>query len=187
MVSFIKKHKGNLFFLAVLALLFIPQTGTPIRVFVQRVFSFSPSEVATEDRTLLTNDHWQLTGLNVPGALLSDSEGSVLVINFWATWCPPCIAEMPSLQNLYDAYGDTVDFYFITSEEASVVKKFMDRKGYSFPVYLQQTEAPLAIRSNSLPTTYIISKEKEIVVHTTGAAVWDSEKTTQLLDRLLSE
>ncbi|WP_241780998.1 TlpA family protein disulfide reductase [Cochleicola gelatinilyticus] len=187
MISFLKKHKGNLFFLAILALLFIPQTGTPIRVFMQRLISFSPSEIATKERILLKDYNWKLAGLHTNAKNLATSEGKVVLINFWATWCPPCLAEMPSLQKLYNSYGDRVDFYFITNEEASVVTKFMEKQAYTFPVYLQQTQAPEAIRTNSLPTTYVLSKEKEIVINKTGAADWNSEKTNTLLDRLLSE
>ena len=185
MKKFIKENKGNLLFLAVLALLIIPQTRTPIQVFVQRLISFSPSETDAEERKQLTDYTWSLTSLENERIDFSDSEGKVVLLNFWATWCPPCIAEMPSLQNLYDEYGERVDFYLVTSEKPEIVERFMNKKGYTFPVYIQQTKAPKVLFSQSLPTTYLISKEGGIIIKETGAADWDSEKTKKIIDGLL--
>ncbi|RFN60206.1 TlpA family protein disulfide reductase [Marixanthomonas ophiurae] len=185
MKQFLKKNKGNILFLAVLALLIIPQTRTPIQVFVQRLISFSPSETDVEERKQLTDYNWNLTSLENNGVDFSESKGRVILINFWATWCPPCIAEMPSLQNLYDEYGERVDFYLVTSEEPEIVQRFMDKKGYTFPIYIQHTKAPKVLFSQSLPTTYLISKKGEIVIKETGAADWDSEKTKGIIDGLL--
>ena len=63
----------------------------------------------------------------------------------------------------------------------------MKKKGYTFPVYIQRTKAPEVLFSQSLPTTYLISKEGEIVIEETGAADWDSKKTKKVIDRLLTE
>tara|TARA_R110000822_G_scaffold274174_1_gene396540 strand:- start:272 stop:835 length:564 start_codon:yes stop_codon:yes gene_type:complete len=183
--SFLKKNKGNILFLIVLALLIIPQTRTPIQVFVQRLISFSPSETDADEREQLKDYTWSLSSLGKERVDFSISEGKVVLLNFWATWCPPCIAEMPSLQNLYDEYGERVDFYLVTSEEPEVVQRFMDKKGYTFPVYIQQTKAPEILFSQTLPTTYLISKEGEIVIKETGAADWDSKKTKEIIDGLL--
>ncbi|MEM7187807.1 MAG: TlpA disulfide reductase family protein, partial [Bacteroidota bacterium] len=108
-------------------------------------------------------------------------------INFWATWCPPCVAEMPSLQNLYDEYGDRVDFYFVSMESEEKINKFMEKKGYNFPVYIPKQQIPQTIRGNSLPTTYVISKKGGIVVDKVGAADWDSRATKELLNGLLAD
>ena len=187
MKQFFKKNKGNILFLAVLALLIIPQTRTPIQVFVQRLISFSPSETNTEERKQLTDYNWGLQTIENKRVDFSTSEGNIVLLNFWATWCPPCIAEMPSLQNLYDEYGDRVDFYLVTSEEPEIVQRFMNKKGYTFPVYIQRTKAPEVLFSQSLPTTYLISKEGEIIIKEIGAADWDSKKTKKVIDRLLTE
>ncbi|PVW15895.1 TlpA family protein disulfide reductase [Marixanthomonas spongiae] len=187
MKQFLKKNKGNIIFLAVLALLIIPQTRTPIQVFVQRLISFSPSETDAEEREQLTDYNWNVTSLDNRRVNFSASEGNVVLLNFWATWCPPCIAEMPSLQNLYDEYGDQVDFYLVTSEKPETVRRFMDKKGYTLPVYIQQSNAPEALYSQALPTTYLISKKGEIVIKETGAADWDSKKTKEIIDGLLEK
>ena len=185
MKKFLNKNKGNLLFLAVIALLIIPQTRMPIQVFVQRLISFSPSETDEEERKQLSDYNWRLESLDNNSVNLSESKEKVVLMNFWATWCPPCVAEMPSLQNLYNEYGNTIDFYFITSEDPETVKLFMEKKNYNFPVYIQTTKAPKSLFSQSLPTTYLISKTGEIIIKETGAADWDSDKTKIIINRTL--
>lgn len=166
----------------------------PIQVFVQRLISFSPSETSKSDREMLVDYRWQLQVLDsedkaeVLGEIdFLQSKGKVAIVNFWATWCPPCVAEMPSFQKLYDDYGDNVDFYFVSSEKAEKLKGFMTKHKYNLPVYIQTYQAPEQMQSNVLPTTYLISKKGEIVINETGSADWNSKKMRELLDRLLAE
>ena len=187
MVPFLKKNWSNVLFFVFLALLIIPQTRMPIQVFIQRLVSFSPSEKAKEKREILEDYNWSLSQLNAKEINFSQSKGKVSLINFWATWCPPCVAEMPSFQKIYDDYGDKVDFYFVTSEKPEKVEKFMVKNGYTLPIFIQSYKAPDALESNALPTTYLLSKTGEIVIDETGAADWNSKKMRALLDRLLIE
>ena len=159
----------------------------PIQVFVQRLISFSPSETSEDKRETLEDYQWNLQTMNSEEISFSQSKGKVAIINFWATWCPPCIAEMPSFQKLYNDYGTNVDFYFVTSEEPERVHRFLTKHNYTFPVYLQQFEAPGQLQSTVLPTTYVISKNGKIAIKETGVADWNSKKTRNLVDRLLSE
>ncbi len=185
MRTFLKKNRGNLLFLAAIALLIIPQTRTPIQVFTQRLIAFSPSEIEAEERELLIDYDWRLQTLGAETKNLSRSEGKVVLINLWATWCPPCIAEMPSLQKLYDSYGDRVDFYFVSPEEPSVVQNFLQKKGYTFPAYIEVQTPPEVLRTQTIPTTYLISEKGEIVIEKTGVANWNSEKVHDLLNGLI--
>ncbi len=185
-MKYVKKNWSNLLFSVFILLLIIPQTRMPIQVFLQRIISFSPSEIDKEDRSQLKEYHWNLNNLDSEKINLSQSEGKVVLINFWATWCPPCVAEMPELQELYDAYGDRMDFYFITSEQPKTVNFFLEKKGYDLPVFLQMEPSPKVLESSSLPTTYVISKSGEIIMKKTGAANWNSDKVHQILDKLLS-
>lgn len=187
MNKFLKKHWSNILFVVLLALLIIPQTRMPIQVFVQRIISFSPSETSVEKRAVLQDYEWPLHTMEAQEVNFSVSEERVAVVNMWATWCPPCVAEMPSFQKLYDDYGNDVDFYFVTSEEPERVQRFMTKNDYDMPVYLQSYQAPAQMESTLLPTTFVISKKGEIVVKETGAADWNSKKTRAMLDRLLSE
>jgi len=186
-MKFLKKNWSNLLFGVFILAMIIPQTRMPIQVLLQRFISFSPSEIDEEDRTILKDYHWNLANLDSEKINLSQSEGKVVLINFWATWCPPCVAEMPELQELYDAYGDRVDFYFITNEETKTIHNFLEKKGYDFPVYLQTEPSPKVLASSALPTTFVISKSGEIIIQKTGAASWNSNKVHQVLDKLLLE
>lgn len=187
MLSFFKKNASSIFLLIFILLLFIPQTGTPIRVFVNRLISMSPSEIDKDERAHLTDYHWNLQDLNGEKIDFKRSEGKVIVLNIWATWCPPCLAEMPSLHNLYKEFGHSVDFYFVSWEERQVLQHFLSKKDYILPVYQPLGEMPSILDSSSLPTTYLISQDGEIVIKKTGAASWDSESVVNLINDLLKQ
>jgi thiol-disulfide isomerase/thioredoxin len=186
-MTFLKKNWKNILFAAVIALLLIPQTGMPIKVFFNRMMAFSPSEVDKKKRVVLNEYNWNLITLDNNSVNFSQSERKVIVVNLWATWCPPCVAEMPSMQKLYESYGDRVDFYFVTAEANEKPLKFMEKNEYSFPVYREVQEAPELLRSRSIPATFIISKDGTIVIDEKGAANWNSEKVHQVLDGLIAE
>ena len=124
---------------------------------------------------------------DTPAALTVKNEQRGFIGYVGATWCPPCVAEMPSLQNLYDVYGDQVDFYFVTAEERDVVDAFMKKKGYTLPVYLQRFNPPAQLQERSIPTTFLIGKHGNIVIKKTGAADWDDESTKAIIRKLLDE
>ena len=121
------------------------------------------------DFTLQTLDGDTLT--------LSDLQGKAVVLNFWATWCPPCQAEMPELQSAHDAYesGGLVVLGVNQAEDRATVQAFLDERNLSFPVVLDsQYEASQLYQVNSLPTTFFIDRDgiiREIVVGQMNAAL----------------
>jgi thiol-disulfide isomerase/thioredoxin len=183
----IKKNWSNILFAIVIILLIIPQTRTPIQVFVLRTISFSPGQIDQEERVVLKDYDWSLSTLDSESVNLSRSLGKVTIISYWATWCAPCLAEMPYLQELYDNYGDKVDFYFISQEKKTTLQNFLDKKNYSIPVYIPIESSPEALEIRSLPTTLLISRSGEIVIRKTGVANWNDEKVYELLDNLLDQ
>lgn len=186
-MKYLKKHWSNILFGLFIILMIIPQTRMPIQVFLQRTISFSPSEIDKEDRNLLKDYNWNLNQLDSGTINLSQSKGKVVLINFWATWCPPCVAEMPELQELYDHYKGNVDFYFVTNDNPDKINLFLKSKGYDLPIYRPLEESPDVLESKSLPTTYLISKKGEIIMRKVGAASWNSDKVHQAIDTLLAE
>ncbi|MCT8340963.1 TlpA family protein disulfide reductase [Flavobacteriaceae bacterium TK19130] len=184
-MKFIRKNWGNILFVIVLALLLIPQTRMFIQVPLQRLLSISPSELSEEERIMIEEYRWQLEDSKGSPIQFEEAKGEVVVLNFWATWCPPCVAEMPSLQALYDSFGDQVEFYFVTSEDTTVVARFMEKNDYNLPIYFQKYRAPKQLQVTSLPTTFIISKEGTIVVKKTGAADWNSDRIHDIVKQLL--
>lgn len=171
--------------LVLLALVLIPQTGTPIRVFVNRLISFSPSVINEEKRELLSDYNWPLQSIDGNQLNLSQSKNKVIVLNVWATWCPPCIAEMPSLQELYDEFKEEVDFYFVTYEDPEPVRRFLEKREYTIPVYFPRARAPEELESASLPTTFLIDQNGAILIRKVGAAKWASEKVKAQIRTLL--
>ena len=186
-MNFIKKHGSNVLFGCFIILLIIPQTRMPIQVFLQRTISLSPSEILKEDRIVLKSYNWNLIDTTSKSLNLKQSKGSVILINYWAKRCPPCIAEMPAMQNLYDLYGNQVDFYFITNNDPNKVSNYLKTENYKLPVYFQAGKSPVILESNSLPTTFLLSKEGEIVMKKTGAARWNTSKVHHTIDKLLIE
>ena len=139
------------------------------------------------NRKQLDNYYWKLEDPYGRWKNLEDSKNKVVFINFWATWCPPCIAEMPDLEELYQKYQQQVDFYFVTNDEPEKVMEFLKKKDYSFPVYFSTSKTPEVLSSNALPTTYVISKNGKIVFDKTGTANWNSARFTTALEKLIAE
>ncbi|HHB91114.1 MAG TPA: TlpA family protein disulfide reductase [Anaerolineae bacterium] len=108
---------------------------------------------------------------------LADLRGKAVVLNFWATWCPPCRAEMPELQAAWEAYGagGLVVLGVNQAEDAATVQAYLDELGLTFPVVLDtQYEAASLYSVNSLPTTYFIDREgiiRDFVVGQMNAAL----------------
>ena len=104
---------------------------------------------------------------------LSDMRGKPVVINFWATWCPYCVEEMPAFENVYNKYKDDVIFMMINATEGSeTIEKaggFVDRYGYTFPVYFDTTqEAVYAYYASSLPISFFIDAKGNLVAYGKG-------------------
>lgn len=186
-MNFLKKNWSNIVFIVIIILLIIPQTRKPIQVGLNRLISFSPSEISKEKRENLDDYNWRLRSIDGEMHYFTETQGEVAIVNLWATWCPPCIAEMPSFQKLYNDYGKNVNFYFVSSEEMENIIPFVQKKAYTFPVFQPLSVSPKKLESGNLPTTYVISKSGEIVVNKTGAANWNDKKFRELLDELLEE
>ena len=103
---------------------------------------------------------------------LADYRGQVLLVNLWATWCPPCIEELPTLEAFYRDYADS-GFVIIgidDGEELSVVQEFVAQKGLSFPIWMDPAYASeAAFATQSLPSSYVINRQGQVVLQWVGA------------------
>ena len=113
--------------------------------------------------------------------------GKVTFISYWATWCPPCIAELPSIASLYKDYGNRIQFLLITNERPAVVEQFLIKKNFNLPAVIPQMETPEALFERSIPTNYIIDGNGTIVIKEKGASDWNSKNVRTTLDALLAE
>ncbi|QSS97577.1 TlpA family protein disulfide reductase [Psychroflexus sp. ALD_RP9] len=182
--SWFKRHWSNILFVVILVLLIVPQTRLPIQVALNKLIAFSPSELSQDQQEHISNYDWLLERDNEK-INFSNSKSKVVVINYWATWCGPCIAEMQSLQDLYNRYKENIDFYFITSDDKTKVNTFLKNNNYNLPVYYSLSVPPEKLRSSSLPTTYVVSKQGNIIMYKVGAADWNSESVHNTLNRLI--
>lgn len=122
---------------------------------------------------------------------LSTYKGKVVLLNFWATWCPPCRLEMPTMEKAYRQYRDKGFEVVAVSVDAgpkSSVKSFLRELGLSFQVLLDpDMETLRAFRGFSLPTTVVIDRQGVIRSRELGYRDWSDGESTKLLQRLLSE
>jgi len=183
-----KIKRKNIIFLVVIALLIIPQTRKPIQVFLNKGLAlFSPSIIDSEDRKAIENYNWQLEDSEGNIFNYESTKNKVVLINFWATWCPPCIAEMPSLEKLHNDYKDKIVFLFVSNEDNEKTFKFVEKNKYTFKVYKPLTQYPEVFNLSSIPRTFLIDKNGNIVIDKTGASNWNSEKVRNVIDQLISE
>jgi len=185
-----KKNKtSTIIAIVVIALFIIPQTRQPIQVWLHKGLSYvnKSSLIDKEEQKDITNLSWKLLSDTNENLDLKSTNGEVVFINFWATWCPPCIAEMPSLQELYDDYNGKVVFLFVTNDDFETVNSFKLKKEFTFEVFQPITETPEALTTSSIPRTFIVNKSGAIVVDESGALDWNSATVRKQLDDLLSE
>lgn len=118
---------------------------------------------------------------------LSDHKGKVIFINFWATWCPPCIAEMPSVNKLYHQFKDDKNVLFLMvdlDDNYAQSSAFMKKNGYDLPVYTPASEIPAVYFSGSLPTTVILDKNGGLSFHHVGGADYSNPKVAEYIRKL---
>ena len=150
----------------------------------------SPGEAAFIDRSGLdvgpADFDWTIRTLDGEVVPFASFRGRVIFINVWASWCPPCVAELAGIERLRDALADTdVAFVLLSPEGPEPVERFLRAYGYrSLPVYLEHAPLPDAFGLEALPTTYIVDRSGAIVLRHRGAADWDRPEVGDFLRAL---
>ncbi|NPA36227.1 MAG: TlpA family protein disulfide reductase [Chlorobi bacterium] len=178
---------SDFLFFALLIGMIIPDSRRIISSTVIRYTMMQPKE--NNDLIFVTKDdlNWKLISEDGKQVSPSQSFGKPIFINFWATWCPPCIAEMPSIQSFYDKYRDRVDFYLISNENIALMKKHLKKRELTLPVYSLASPVSGKFKSRKIPTSFLISPEGKIVMIKQGAADWDGSKVFSIVDKMLSK
>ncbi len=177
----------NILFAIFLLLIIIPTTRQFIQIQLQKGLAlFSPGIESVEDRAVITDYNWQLVDINGNAYNFRQAENKIVLISFWATWCPPCIAEMPSMQKLHDDYEGKIEFVFISNEKPEVITSFLQKNNYTFNGY-SPLEVPTntLFKVNSIPRTFLIDQKGSIVIDKNGAANWNSDTVRETIDQLL--
>ena len=129
--------------------------------------------------------------IQIPGASrLSDLKGKVVVLNFWASWCPPCLEETQSLNRLQEDISTRggVVLGISVDEDAAAYKKFLDDNHVVFPTYRDGTKKSAADYGTSMfPETYLIDRNGRLARKIVGPQDWQSPEIMGSIDVLLSQ
>ena len=158
-----------------------PQKSIIDSKYIESLGIATPEGMKATDFTLKT--------LGGKDASLSDYQGKIVFLNFWATWCPPCREEVPSMENLYQKFKDQ-DFAILAidlRESQETVEKFVQENGLNFTVLLDpKGKIGSAYMVANIPTTYLLDKKGEIIGKIIGGRDWDSEDSFNLFNDLLA-
>ena len=117
---------------------------------------------------------------------LKDYEGKTVVLNFWASWCPPCIAEMPSIQTFYDEINKEDVKLVLVALDRDFNKSinFMENNGYHMPYYRPASTLPAQFDVRGIPVTYIINGSGEIAITHSGMADFSSAEFIEEVEKV---
>ena len=121
---------------------------------------------------------------------LSELRGKLVLVNLWATWCEPCLREMPSLERLQSRLGERIAVLAVSEDRGGnkTVEPFIAKLGLkSVKIYIDpKSEVGHAFGARGLPTSFLIDREGKVLGRVEGAAEWDSPKILGVLEPLLS-
>ena len=120
---------------------------------------------------------------------LSEKKGKIVVLNFWATWCPPCREEMPSMEKLHKKYyGKDFEIIAVAMDPKGkkIVKPYIDENGYTFTILLDDKGAISDMyRAYAVPMTFILARDGRVIEKIMGAADWFSEESQAYIEELI--
>ena len=174
-----------------LVMLLVPSAKALVLQGLMQIGLFKPATGHHAENNVPAADLSGLRFRDVMGkvVVVGDLKGKVIFINFWASWCPPCLAEMPSIHKMYEKFKDNNSFAFIFVDadgDLPKAKKFMDKRKYGLPVYDVASEIPEAIFSGSLPTTVVLDKQGRVSYNESGAANYNDNKFIAFMTKLSS-
>lgn len=186
-----KKNIVNAVFIALfLVILFVPSAKAFLIQGLMEIGLFKPKTERIASETASAD----LSGIKFEdrnGKIidLGSLKGKVIFINFWATWCPPCLAEMPSINKFYEQYKSDKDVVFIMVDADSNLaksEKYMEDRSYKMPVYSVASNIPETLFKGSLPTTIVFDKQGRLSYNESGAANYASSKFIAFIEQLKS-
>lgn len=183
-----KKTIGNIsFIILILVVLFVPSVKAFMIQGLMEIGLFKPN--VSIETLPATPDSSYIKFKDAKGKIvnLNELKGKVVFINFWATWCPPCLAEMPSINKLHQQFKSDADVVFLMIDADSDFPKaqtYMDKRKYQMPVYTFASELPKELFKGSLPTTIVFDKKGRISFNEVGAANYSNPKFIAFIKQL---
>lgn len=188
MIDWKKELKSWGIMLAVFAFLYFTGLLTPIMGGVQSLLlatGIKKPKITLVDKSNTQFDYQgAFVDLDGNRVMLEDYRGKTVFINLWATWCPPCRAEMPHIESLYKKVGEQENLEFLMialDKELEKSKDFIDKKGFTFPVVHASYGLNAALQSQSIPTTLVVDPNGEIVFYQEGMSNFDTEEFKNFL------
>ena len=147
---------------------------------LRRPRALPPQAVGTYPHSLL------LYTLSGEPTTLARYRGKVVLVNLWASWCPPCLAEMPGLQALYQKIDTTkVAFVLISLDEnPNRARALLKRRGYTLPVFFPAAPLPTSFDSPSIPLTVVLAPDGQLADRHEGMADYDTPEFKAALEAL---
>jgi thiol-disulfide isomerase/thioredoxin len=138
------------------------------------------------EKSAIVASQIKLTDLEGKEVDLTEFEGKTIFVNFWATWCRPCIQEMPSIAALQTQLtGKNIEFFFASDEEVDKIQKFMESR--KMTLNFVRVENPESLGIQALPTTFIFDGEGNLIFSEIGFRKWDDPATIEMVTKLINE
>lgn len=168
---------GNILFVGLILLLILPAGRTWVQQGLMKIGLFKPKlekpAVTTELSSSVNYPEVSFSNDNGEVVSIPELNGKVVFLNFWATWCPPCKAEMPSIQVLKDKFKDNDEVAFLIVEiegEREKARDFMRQGKMDLPIYYPESQIPGEWLGGAIPTTVILDKTGNIAARHEGMA-----------------
>ncbi|MGD9180830.1 MAG: TlpA disulfide reductase family protein [Desulfobacterales bacterium] len=193
------KKKTSFTFILLTIILLAMSAGVGLHLFYNGFFAIAGSQDQALERLFSNIGILKIPHISRPVEIqlkdvfgntvsLSEFRGKVVFLNFWATWCPPCIIEMPSMEKLHRRFKDkNFVMVAINSQEADAqVKSFFEKNKLSFTALLDSSgEVGSWFGVNLLPTSFVLDKQGRIIGKAIGPREWDSPASIDLFDYLI--
>jgi thiol-disulfide isomerase/thioredoxin len=132
--------------------------------------------------------NFKYTTLDGADRYISDLKGKVVFVNFWGTWCIPCVAEMPTVQKLYNQFKDDTSVVFVIASRLDApakIRSFAEKHRYTLPFYtIKDEDIPVTMRFNQYPATFIYGKDGSIAAKHINGADWSDTSVVHYIQRL---
>ncbi len=176
----------NLVFLLILAVLFFTDLGQWTRIQITSFTLRNPSNDAAASTEDVYQFPFEIIDQKGEQHLFSEYKGSYVFVNFWASWCVPCLAEFGSLESFTSAFPE-MRFLYITREDQAAFERYLERSSHNLPFYKQGSRTPTLLDHSSIPASFIINPEGNIIYRHFGAADWGDEDVISEIWTLISE
>jgi thiol-disulfide isomerase/thioredoxin len=181
--SAFKEVREWFYFFGILAIIYLTGAHTLLQRLILSTGIIKPDMNIPAQKQQNAGYNFKLVDTEGNEVDFSDFKGKTVFMNIWATWCGPCVAEMPDIHSLYkDIAHQNIVFVMLSADEnRQKVPKFIKQKGYTFPVYFLVSPLPEVFQHNSIPRTYVISPKGKIVAKRIGIAQYSNKKFKDFL------